>query len=44
MQVLRYCRYEFEQNKRNNLLFYGMSNDNRETPATLAAKIQTILK
>ena len=24
--------YDFEQNKKNNLLFYGISNDSRETP------------
>ena len=27
--------YEFEQNKKNNLLFYGISNDTRETPDRL---------
>ena len=27
--------YDFEQNKKNNLLFYGISNDSRETPDRL---------
>ena len=24
------CRYEFEQTKKNNLIFYGIANDPRE--------------
>jgi phage shock protein A len=36
--------YEFEQNKRNNLLFYGIPNDTRETPEALLQKISSILK
>ena len=36
--------YEFEQNKRNNLLFYGIPNDTRETPGQLLQKIASILK
>ena len=36
--------YEFEQNKRNNLLFYGIPNDTRETPGTLLEKISSIIK
>ena len=27
--------YDFGQNKKNNLLFYGISNDTRETPDRL---------
>ena len=36
--------YEFEQNKKNNLLFYGISNDTRETPESLASKMVTMMK
>ena len=30
------CRYEFEQTKKNNLLFYGIANDPRETAFQVA--------
>ena len=36
--------YEFEQNKRNNLIFYGLNNESRETPEILIAKIQNIIR
>ena len=36
--------YEFEQNKRNNLIFYGLNNEARETPEILIAKIQNIIR
>ena len=36
--------HEFEQNKRNNLIFYGLNNELRETPDILMSKIQTIIK
>ena len=36
--------YEFEQNKRNNLIFYGLNNEARETPELLIAKIQNIIR
>ena len=36
--------YEFEQNKKNNLLFYGIANDTRETPTTLLQKISSIMR
>ena len=36
--------YEFEQNKKNNLLFYGIGSDNRETPDSLVQKIFIIMK
>ena len=36
--------YEFEQNKRNNLIFYGLNNETRETPEMLMSKIQTIIR
>ena len=36
--------YEFEQNKKNNLLFYGIGSDNRETPDSLIQKIIIIMK
>ena len=36
--------YDFEQNKKNNLLFYGISNDTRETPDSLVGKITLIMK
>ena len=25
------CRYDFEQNKRNNLIFYGLPGEERES-------------
>ena len=31
---------EFEQNKRNNLIFYGIANDNGETHSTLNQKVK----
>ena len=36
--------YDFEQNKRNNLIFYGIQNDENETNQTLANKIISIIK
>ena len=33
--------YDFEVNKRNNLLFYGIKEDRRETPAELYNKVNT---
>ena len=36
--------HEFEQNKRNNLIFYGLTNDMKETPEMLMSKILTIIK
>ena len=36
--------YDFEQNKRNNLIFYGMSQDPGETPESLAISIQKLIK
>ena len=36
--------YEFEVNKKNNLIFYGISGEHRETPSQLMAKITAILK
>ena len=37
-------RYEFEQTKANNLLFYGLGHDSKETPAQLVNKIENILR
>ena len=31
--------YDFEVNKRNNLLFYGVKEDRRETPNDLFSKV-----
>ena len=31
--------YDFEVNKRNNLLFYGIKEDRRETPNELLIKV-----
>ena len=31
---------EFEQNKRNNLIFYGIPNDNSETHSILNQKVR----
>ena len=36
--------YDFEQNKRNNLIFYGMTQDAGETPETLAINVQKLIK
>lgn len=36
--------YDFEQNKRNNLIFYGVPNDPSETSESLAHNMQRILK
>lgn len=36
--------YEFEQNKRNNLILYGLNNEARETPELLMAKVQNIIR
>ena len=36
--------HEFEQNKRNNLIFYGLNNDSKETPDMLLSKVQSIIK
>ena len=31
--------YEFEINKKNNLIFYGLAGENRETPSVLIMKV-----
>ena len=31
--------YEFEVNKRNNLIFYGIQSESRETPTMLLNKV-----
>ena len=31
--------YEFETNKKNNLIFYGINGEQRETPAKLMMKV-----
>ena len=36
--------YDFEANKRNNLIFYGLPNEAREVPAALQQKITHIMK
>ena len=36
--------YDFEQNKRNNLIFYGLNQDAGETPEILAINIQKLIK
>ena len=36
--------YDFEQNKRNNLIFYGLNQDAGETPESLAINIQKLIK
>ena len=36
--------YDFEQNKRNNLIFYGMPSDPTETSESLAISIQKLIK
>lgn len=36
--------YEFEVSKKNNLIFYGISGEHRETPSELMAKVTSILK
>ena len=32
--------YEFEVNKRNNLIFYGIQSESRETPTMLLSKVR----
>ena len=36
--------YDFEQNKRNNLIFYGIPSDPAETSESLAISIQKLIK
>ena len=36
--------YDFEINKRNNLLFYGIKEDRRETPSELLSKVSLSLQ
>ena len=36
--------YDFEQNKRNNLIFYGVPTDLTETSESLAINIQRLIK
>ena len=36
--------YEFEVNKKNNLIFYGLAGENRETPSVLIMKVGIIFK
>ena len=33
-------RYDFEANKKNNLIFYGLPSDPRETPNSLVTKVE----
>ena len=35
---------DFEKNKRNNLIFYGVPDDAKETPSTLDAKVIFLIK
>ena len=36
--------YEFEINKKNNLIFYGLAGENRETPSVLIMKVWMLWK
>ena len=36
--------YDFEANKRNNLIFYGLPNEAREVQSALLQKINQIMK
>jgi len=36
--------YEFETNKKNNLIFYGIPGEVRETPPVLMTKVLTVVK
>ena len=36
--------YDFEQNKRNNLIFYGIGNDPDETSHSLALKMTGVIR
>ena len=36
--------YDFEANKRNNLIFYGLPNETREVQTALLQKITQIMK
>ena len=35
--------YDFEQSKRNNLIFYGVPNEQRETPPILMQKVKNMI-
>ena len=51
MYVFLFCRvdeinekmYDFEANKRNNLIFYGIANETRETQPKLLQKATKLL-
>ena len=36
--------YEFEVNKKNNLIFYGIAGEHRETPSDLLLKVRIMTK
>ena len=36
--------YEFEVNKKNNLIFYGIQSEARETPSILLSKVTQMLR
>lgn len=36
--------YDFEANKKNNLIIYGIPNESRETTEMLATKVKDIMK
>ena len=38
------ARYDFEANKKNNLIFYGLPSDQRETPNSLVTKVKFVFE
>ena len=40
MHLKNPTRYDFEANKKNNLIFYGLPSDPRETPHSLVTKVE----
>ena len=40
LTLLPTTRYDFEANKKNNLIFYGLPSDPRETPNSLVTKVK----
>ena len=44
MESIQEKMYDFEVNKRNNLLFYNIREEKRETPSDLYTKASDMMK
>ena len=42
--IWNYCRYDFETNKKNNLIFYGIPNEINEKEPLLILKVKELIK